>query len=47
MERINKFLMLEFEADNNKKYKIKAIQDRAIYIKEVGRHLSKLYYLII
>lgn len=41
---INKFLM--FEADNIKKYEVKAIQDRAVYVKKTNRHLLELYYLV-
>lgn len=39
--------MSEFEADNNKKYKIKIIKNIVIYIKKVSRYLPGLYYLII
>ena len=35
----------EFELDNDKEYEIEAIQDSAIYTKEVDRHLPGLYYL--
>ena len=31
---------------NNKKYEIEAIQDSAIYVKEVDGHLLELYNLI-
>ena len=37
----------EFEADNNKKYKVKVILDNAVYAKEVNRYLSGLYYLVV
>lgn len=38
---------LEFENDNNeKKYKVKAICDSMIYIKESKGHLPSFYYLI-
>ena len=36
----------EFDAGNNKEYKIKAIIESAVYAKEAKRHLSGLYYLI-
>lgn len=41
------FSLLEFEADNNKKYKVKVIQDSTIYAKEANKHLLKLYYLVV
>lgn len=44
--RINKFVP-EFEAGNNKKYGVEAIQDSIVYIKETNRHLLKLYYFIV
>ena len=40
------FSMPKFEPDDNKEYKVEAIQDSAVYAKEVNRHLSKLYYLV-
>lgn len=44
---MNKFLsMPKFEADNEKNDKVEAIQDSVVYIKKVGGHLPKLYYLI-
>ena len=43
---MNKFLP-KFEVDNNKEYKVKAIQDSGIYVKKANRHLSKLYYLVV
>ena len=44
---IDKFLLVpEFEAIDNKKYKVEAIQDSIIYVKEADRHLLRLYYLI-
>lgn len=39
--------MPEFEIGNNKEYEIEAIQNSAIYAKKAGRHLLRLYYLII
>ena len=39
--------MPEFEpGDNDKKYKVEAIQDSAVYAKEADGHLLRLYYLI-
>ena len=40
------FLVLKFESDNNKEYKMEAIQDSAIHAKKVDRYLSGLYYLV-
>ena len=37
---------LKFEAGNNKKYKVKAIQNSVVYAKEVGKYLLGLYYLV-
>ena len=39
-------LKLEFDIDNNKKYKIKAIRDKIVYIKEAKGYLLGLYYLV-
>ena len=36
----------EFNAGNNKEYKIEAIMDNAVYVKETERHLPGLYYLV-
>ena len=36
----------EFDVGNNKKYKVEAIKNSAVYAQEVERHLSGLYYLI-
>ena len=47
--RINKLfpeLELEFDAGNNKEYKIEAIKDSAVYAKEAEEHLPGPYYLI-
>ncbi len=39
---------MEFENDdNNKKYKIKAICDSAIYASKLEGHLPGLYYLVL
>ena len=41
------FSMPEFELDDNdKEYKVEAIQDSAVYVKEANGHLPGLYYLI-
>ena len=37
----------EFELDNDKKYKVEAIQDSAIYVKKADGHLPGLYYLVL
>ena len=40
--------MPEFEPDDdNKKSKVEAIQDSAVYTKEANEHLPGLYYLVI
>ena len=36
----------EFDADDNKEYKVKAIKASAIYAKKLEGHLLGLYYLI-
>ena len=36
----------EFDANNNKKYMVKAIRDIIVYVKEAERYLLGLYYLI-
>ena len=44
---MNKFLPVpEFEISNDKKYKVEAIRDSAVYTKEVDGHLLGLYYLV-
>ena len=37
---------LEFDAGNNKKYKVEAIRDNTIYVKKVEEHSPGLYYLV-
>ena len=37
---------LEFESGNSKEYKVEAIQDSAVYARELKSHLPKLYYLV-
>ena len=47
--RMNKFAKVpefEFEASNDKEYKVEAIQNSAVYIEEIDRHLPRLYYLV-
>ena len=39
-------LELEFDAGDDKKYKIEAIKNSAVYTKEVEGHLTGLYYLV-
>ena len=46
MGRINKFVILKFEFGNDKKYRVEAIQDNAVYAKKIDGHLLGLYYLI-
>ena len=36
----------EFNIDNNKKYKIKAIKDYTIYIKKIRKYLPNFCYFI-
>ena len=36
----------EFDADNNKKYKIKEMKNSIVYAKEAKRHLPGLFYLV-
>ena len=36
----------EFDAGNNKEYKVKAIINNAVYAKEAEGHLPSLYYLV-
>ena len=48
-KRINKLFLKskpEFDASNNKKYKIEAIRNSIFYVKEAKRYLSSLYYLV-
>ena len=48
-EQMNKLFLEpepEFDAIDNKEYKVEAIIDSAIYAKEVERHLPGLYYLV-
>lgn len=43
---MSKFLVPKFEAGNNKKYEVEAIQDSAVYTKKASKYLPELYYLI-
>lgn len=44
---INKFLLvLEFEAGNNKEYKIEIIQNNSVYAKKANKYLLELCYLV-
>ena len=36
----------EFNAGDNKKYKVEAIIDSAVYAKKAEKHLPGLYYLV-
>ena len=40
------FSVPEFEPDDDKEYKVEAIQNSAVYAKEVDGHLPELYYLV-
>ena len=40
-------LNFEFEASNNKEYKIEGIQESAVYAMESARQLPGLYYLVL
>ena len=45
--RMNEFgKMSEFGKDDDKDYKIKAIQDSAVYAKEINWQLPGLYYFV-
>ena len=41
-----KFSVLEFEPGNDKKYKVEAIWNNAVYAKEADGYLLGLYYLV-
>lgn len=43
---MNKFLYM-FKINDNKNYEVKAIQDIAVYVKEIDRYLLGLYYLVV
>lgn len=40
-------IQLKFEADNKEKYKVKEIQDSAVYGKKSENYLPRVYYLIL
>ena len=40
-------MQLEFEAGNNKEYKIDDIWDNTVYIWELAGQLPRLYYLVL
>ena len=40
------FSVPEFKPGNDKEYKVEAIQDSAVYAKEVDGHFPGLYYLV-
>lgn len=44
--RINKFVISEFEASDEKEYKLEAIRDSIVYTKEADGDLLGLYYLV-
>ena len=37
---------LDFEAGDSEKYKVEALRDSAVYVKELKSHLPGLYYLV-
>ena len=43
---MNKFIVPEFDKGDDKKYKVEAIRNSAVYIKKADRHLLRLYYLV-
>ena len=49
--RVNKLLELELkqklDIENDKEYKVKAIDNSKIYVKEATSQLSKLYHLVV
>ena len=40
------FLVSEFKLGDNKEYKVEAIQDNAVYVKEANGYLLGPYYLV-
>ena len=44
--KVWEFSVLEFEPGNDKEYIMQAIQDSAVYAKEIDGHLLGLYYLV-
>ena len=45
-KKAREFSVPEFEPGDDKEYKIEAIQDNAVYAKEVDRYLLGIYYLV-
>ena len=43
---MNKFSAPEFEPDDDKEYKVEAIQKSAVYAKKADGYLLGLYYLV-
>ena len=43
---MNEFSVPEFELGNDKKYKVEAIRDSAVYAKKADGDLPGLYYLV-
>ena len=41
------FSVPEFEPGNDKEYEVEAIQESAVYAKEVDEYLPRLYHLVI
>lgn len=48
-EQVEKaIIQLKVEADNNEKYKVKSIDENAVYTRKLeGHHLAGFYYLIL
>ena len=46
MNKLFSELELEFSIGKNEKYKIKAIKNNIIYIKEIKKYLPSFYYLV-
>ena len=45
---MNEFVeILEFKMGDDKKYKVEAIQNSAVYAKKADGHLPRLYYLVV
>ena len=39
--------LLEFKANNDKEYKVEAIQDSVVFVKKTNKYLLELYYLVV
>lgn len=47
-KQVNKTnIQLEFEANNNKKYKVERIHNNIIYAKKLKAYLPSFYYLVL